>query len=110
LLNRRPAGHALFLAHFEEDEAMRTMNVVLLTLFVGAAVLPAAAGELCPARHGSNVSVMAFLSERGLAARGASKLQLAACKGEGAKCSTDGDCCSGECRHAGDAGHICVSK
>ena len=89
---------------------MRTMTVVLLAVFVGGAALPAAAGGLCPARQASNASVMAFLSEHGPAGGAASKLQLAACKAEGAKCSTDADCCSGECRHAGDAGHICVTK
>jgi hypothetical protein len=88
---------------------MRTMIVVLLALFLGGAALPTTAGELCPTQA-SKVSVMAFLSEHGLRVRGASNLRLAACKAEGAKCDTDADCCSGECRHAGDAGHICVTK
>ena len=89
---------------------MRTMIVVLLALFVGGAALPTTAGELCPSTQASKVSVMAFLSEHGLRVRGASNLRLAACKAEGAKCDADADCCSGECRHAGDAGHICVTK
>jgi hypothetical protein len=75
---------------------MRTMIVVLLALFVGGAALPAAAGELCPVTQASKVSVMAFLGERGLTARGASKLRLAACKEEGARCSTDADWARGE--------------
>lgn len=89
---------------------MRTVAPILLALFVNVSALPAAADELDQAARASNQSVMAFLAEHGVTSRAMSAPQLAACKEEGAQCSADADCCRGVCKHAGDAGHICVAK
>ena len=89
----------------------RTAAAMLLALPFGVMALPATAREPGQARGlTSSQLVMAFLAEHGVTGQTLRGPQLAACKEEGAQCSTNADCCSGECRHIDEDGYNCVTK
>jgi hypothetical protein len=86
---------------------MQAILAMFVALWVGIAVLPAAACEL-EQKAASHRTVTAFLTQHGRAT--ASTLpRSVACKADGSACAADAECCSGACKPIGE-GRACVSK
>ncbi len=86
---------------------MRTVLPILVTLIAGTAYFPAVACELHQAA--SHPTVTALLVDHGATAQATPIPRLAACKGDGAPCTADADCCSNLCRPIAE-GRACVAK
>ena len=84
------------------------VSPMLVILFVGIAVLPAAACEL-EQKAASHRTVTAFLTQHASAAASTPLTRLVACKADGSACAADAECCSGACKPIGE-GRACVSK
>jgi hypothetical protein len=87
---------------------LRAVSLMLFTLLVGIAVLPAAACDL-EQKAASNRTVTAFLTQRASAAASTPLPRLVACQADGSACAADAECCSGACKPIGE-GRACVSK
>jgi hypothetical protein len=87
---------------------IRAVAPIVLAVFLGLAAEPAAAGEGDPAQPASNKSFVAFLNGH-LVSRIVPAPELAACKADGSTCTSDSDCCSGQCKPAGES-RVCVPK
>jgi hypothetical protein len=81
---------------------------IFVTVFLGVTAVPAGAGGPDPAQAGSMRSFLAIVSGQRI-----TKIipgpELAACKADGSTCTADSDCCSGQCKPAGES-RVCVPK
>ena len=87
---------------------VRVVAAIFLAVFLGVAAVPAGAGEADPAQAESPRSFVAFMSGQRIT-KIVPERELAACKADGATCTADSDCCSGQCKPAGES-RVCVPK
>lgn len=81
---------------------------VVLAVLLGYAAAPAAACELQNTEASARSSVVAFLNGQPTN-RSVPGVELAACKAEGAPCTDDSECCSGQCKPSAE-GRACLPK
>jgi hypothetical protein len=79
-----------------------------LGLLLGVAAAPAIACELHNTEAAATTSVVALLSGQPVN-RSLAGVEPAACKADGAVCTDDSECCSGQCKQ-GAEGRACMPK
>ena len=88
--------------------SIRAVAPIVLAVFLGLAAVPAGAGESDPAQAASTRSFVAFMNGHRVI-QIVPERELAACKADGSTCTSDSDCCSGQCKPAGES-RVCVPK